>query len=106
MRNGFDEFGFLSMRVGVSPLTDGVPGRGRNGGWPGGLSAIGYVAKYTSNEWFSWKMTTRCLIGVFGFAGSAGAAEDAEAIARSRASPVLVTPGEYERPAAEETPGC
>src|SRR5258705_5918731 len=71
MRNGLDEFGFLSIRVGVSPLTDGVPGRGRSGGCPGGLRATGYVAKYTSNELFSWKMTTRCLMGVFGPAGMA-----------------------------------
>src|SRR5262249_1393736 len=88
MRNGLGEFGLASMRAGVSPFTDGVPGRGRKAGWPGGLAATGYVAKYPSNEWFSWKITTRCAIGVR-VAGGAGrarspAASDAAPRARAR----------------------
>src|SRR5262245_36159656 len=74
IRKGLDELGFLSISARVRPLTDGVPGRARNGGWPGGLRATGYVEKYPSNEWFSWKMTTRCSIGVFGLGGPAASA--------------------------------
>ena len=73
------------MSVGVSPLTDGVPGRAWKCGWLGGLAATGYVAKYPSNEWFSWKITTRCLIGVVGF-GPAGC-ETARPPAVSRSTP-------------------
>ena len=80
------------MSVGVSPLTDGVPGRARNGGWPGGLAATGYVAKYASNEWFSWKITTRCLIGVF--AGGAPKAVEAPSSMQSTNAhrDIVVTP--------------
>src|SRR6516225_4285355 len=44
-RKGFVEFGLWAMNSGVKPLTLGVSSPARNSGSPGGLSALGYVAK-------------------------------------------------------------
>src|SRR5262249_39434800 len=73
-RTGGEEFGLLVSSVGSKPFTDGVPGLALNCGSPGLFAALGYVPKEWSDDSFSGKITTACLIGVGVFARGNGSA--------------------------------